>query len=113
MGVVVLMNDTYQEEEREAQIEYDREITPRPPQVSGPIYEKTTLIRNAETLELVAEPFAKGYKVRVKYRLDPNNPIALDALILKVEESTTRMAVKMFIENIIEKDLGGKLLKDD
>lgn len=74
---------------------------------------RTTLIRNAETLELVAEPFAKGYKVRVKYRLDPNNPIAIDALLLPLEESTLRQAVDLFVRNVIEKDLGGRLLKDD
>jgi len=73
----------------------------------------TTVFKNAETLELVAEPYAKGYKVRVKYRLDPNNPIALDSLLLPLEKSTTRQAVNLFIKNIIEKDLGGRLLKDD
>lgn len=78
-----------------------------------PIVERTTLVRNAEKLELVAEPFSKGYKVRVKYRLDPNNPIELDQLMLSVENSATRRAVHKFIENIIEGDLGGKLLKDE
>jgi len=73
----------------------------------------TTIFKNAETLELVAEPFAKGYKVRVKYRLDPNNPIQLDALMLSVEKSTVRIAVQKFIKNIIEKDLHGRLLKDE
>ena len=81
--------------------------------MSDNFHTNTTIFKNAETLELVAEPFAKGYKVRVKYRLDPNNPIHLDALLMSVQKSKTRQALKFFIENIIEKDLGGKLLKDE
>ena len=76
------------------------------------IEKKETTLKLAEPLKLKATPFSKGYKVEVTLNIDPNNPIHLDSLLLSVEKSSVRKAVKHFIENIIEKDLGGILLKD-
>jgi len=78
-----------------------------------PIEKKETLLKLNEPLKLKATPFAKGYKMEITYNLDPNNPLHLDQLLLSVENSNVRSAVKAFRENIIEKDLGGVLLKDE
>ena len=78
-----------------------------------PFEKKETLLKLNEPLKLKATPFAKGYKMEITYNLDPNNPLHLDALLLSVEKSNVRLAVQAFKENIIEKDLGGVLLKDE
>jgi len=78
-----------------------------------PFEKKETLLKLNEPLKIKATPFAKGYKMEITYNLDPNNPLHLDALLLSVEKSNVRLAVKAFRENIIEKDLGGVLLKDE
>lgn len=82
-------------------------------QMRQPFEKKETLLKLNEPLKIKATPFAKGYKMEITYNLDPNNPLHLDALLLSVEKSNVRLAVKAFRENIIEKDLGGVLLKDD
>ena len=81
--------------------------------IREPIETKTTTVKLAEPLKLKATPFARGYKIEITYNLDPNNPIHLDALLLSVEKSTVRLAVQAFKKNIIEKDLGGRLIEDD
>ena len=73
---------------------------------------ETRLILN-EPLELTAIPFAKGYKIKVKYSMSPDNSIDLDALLISVERSSVRKPIKAFKENIIEKDLGGRLIEDE
>ena len=78
-----------------------------------PIERKETLLKLNEPLKIKATPFAKGYKMEITYNLDPNNPLHLDALLLPKEKSTVRLAVKAFKENIIEKDLGGRLIEDE
>ena len=77
-----------------------------------PIERKETLLKLNEPLKIKATPFAKGYKMEITYSLDPNNPLHLDALIISVERSNVRKAIKAFKENIIEKDLGGILIED-
>lgn len=74
---------------------------------------KEILLKNNEPLKLKAVPYSKGYKIEVTLNIDPNNPIHLDSLLMKVEDSNVRTAIKAFKENIIEKDLGGILLKDE
>ena len=78
-----------------------------------PIERKETLLKLNEPLKIKATPFAKGYKMEITYNLDPNNPLHLDALLLSVEKSTVRIAVQAFKKNIIENDLGGRLIEDD
>jgi len=82
-------------------------------QMRQPFEKKETLLKLNEPLKLKATPFAKGYKMEITYNLDPNNPLHLDALLMSVEKSTVRLAIKAFKENIIEKDLGGVLIKDE
>jgi len=90
-----------------------RESVDKQEQMRQPFEKKETLLKLNEPLKIKATPFAKGYKMEITYNLDPNNPLHLDALLLSVEKSNVRLAVKAFRENIIEKDLGGVLLKDD
>lgn len=73
---------------------------------------KETLLKLNEPLKLKALPFAKGYRMEVTLNIDPNNPLHLDSLLLEKEKSTVRLAVKAFKENIIEKDLGGRMIED-
>ena len=77
------------------------------------IEKKETLLKLNEPLKLKALPFAKGYRMEVTLNIDPNNPIHLDSLLLEKEKSTVRLAVEAFKKNIIEKDLGGRLIEDD
>jgi len=78
-----------------------------------PFEKKETLLKLNEPLKLKALPFAKGYRIEITLNIDPNNPLHLDALLLSKEKSTVRMAVQAFKENIIEKDLGGRLIEDE
>ena len=78
-----------------------------------PIERKETLLKLNEPLKLKALPFAKGYRMEVTLNIDPNNPIHLDSLLLEKEKSTVRLAVAAFKKNIIEKDLGGRLIEDE
>lgn len=81
------------------------------------IVEKTTIVKNAEPLTLEAVPFAKGYKVKVRLQMDPENSIDMDKVLLKLEDSKLRQAVLgfiQFIESPTEQGgLGGNLLTDD
>jgi len=81
------------------------------------IVEKTTIVKNAEPLTLEAVPFAKGYKVKVRLQMNPENSIDMDKVLLKLEKSKLRQAVLgfiQFIESPIEQGgLGGNLLTDD
>ena len=78
-----------------------------------PIEHKETLLKLNEPLKLKALPFAKGYRIEVTLNIDPNNPLHLDSILLPLEKSTVRLAVQAFKQNIIEKDLGGRLIEDE
>ena len=45
--------------------------------------------------------------------MSPDNSVDLDQLLLSIENSKVRLAVQAFKENIIEKDLGGRLIEDE
>ena len=79
--------------------------------------EKTTIVKNNETLQMKASPFAKGYRIEVRLAINPDNPIDLDKILLPLEKSNVRQAVKGFsdfIQSPIEKGgLGGKIIIDD
>lgn len=78
-----------------------------------PIEHKETLLKLNEPLKLKAVPFSKGYRVEITLNIDPNNPLHLDSILLPLEKSTVRLAVQAFKQNIIEKDLGGRLIEDE
>jgi transglutaminase/protease-like cytokinesis protein 3 len=73
--------------------------------------EKTTTVRSAEPLKLKSNVFAKGFKVEITWNLDPNNPIHLDQMMMKVEESNIKKAVLEFIK--FNESLGYTHLRDD
>jgi len=81
------------------------------------IVERKTIVTNAEPLTLEAVPFAKGYKVKVRLQMNPENTIDMDKVLLPLEDSKLRQAVLgfiQFIESPIEQGgLGGNLLTDD
>ena len=81
------------------------------------IVEKTTIVKNNETLKMKANPFAKGYRMEVSLAINPDNSVDLDKILLPLESSVVRKAVKGFadfIQSPIEDGgLGGKLITDD
>ena len=78
--------------------------------MNDPIVEKTTLVKSAEPLKLKSSVFAKGFKVEVSWNLDPANPIHLDQIMLKTEDSSLKQAVEAFIK--YNESLGYKHLTD-
>jgi len=74
--------------------------------------EKTTIVKTNERIKFKAIPFAKGYKVEVDWAFNPDNSYHLDQ-VLKWETSEVQMALAAFKENVIEKALHGKLIKDE
>ena len=80
------------------------------PFFSNPIETKTTVVKTAEPLKLKSNVFAKGFKVEITWNLDPNNPINIDQLMLKVEDSNFKKAVMEFIK--FNESLGYEHLKD-
>ena len=60
------------------------------------LVEKTTIVKNNETLKMKATPFAKGYRIEVTLAINPDNPIDLDKALLPLEKSVVRQAVKGF-----------------
>ncbi len=89
------------------------EMNDKQERIKEPFERKETTLKLNEPLRLKATPFSKGYKLEITYNLDPNNPLHLDALLLSVEKSNVRLAVQAFKKNIIEKDLGGRLIEDE
>ena len=81
------------------------------------IIEKTTIVRNNETLQMKASPFAKGYRIEVRLAINPDNPIDLDKVLLPLEKSVVRQAVKGFADFIKspleEGGLGGTIILDE
>ena len=86
-------------------------------QEQGVIIEKTTIGRNNETLQMKARPFAKGYRIEVRLAINPDNPIDLDKVLLPLEKSVVRQAVKGFADFIKspleEGGLGGTIILDE
>ena len=74
------------------------------------IVEKTTMVKSAEPLKLKSSVFAKGFKVEISWNLDPANPIHLDQIMLKTEDSNLKQAVESFIK--YNESLGYHHLKD-
>lgn len=81
------------------------------------IVDKTTVIKNNETLKIKAVPFAKGYRLEVQLALNPDNPMDLDKVMLKLEKSVVRQAVagmvKMVESPTSEGGLGGHMIVDE
>ena len=73
--------------------------------------DKTTVVKTKERITFHAEPFAKGYKVHVKIAFDPEDSGQIDQLLM-YEKSDVKVALQAFIRNIIEDELGGKLIRD-
>ena len=73
--------------------------------------DKTTVVKTKERITFHAEPFAKGYKVHVKIAFDPEDSLQIDQLLL-YESSFVKDALDAFIHEVIEKQLGGKLIRD-
>jgi len=73
--------------------------------------DKTTVVKTKERITFAAEPFSKGYKVHVKIAFDPEDSGQIDQLLL-YETSDVKDALDAFIREVIEKQLGGKLLRD-
>ena len=86
-------------------------------QEQGTIIEKTTIVKNNETLIMKANPFAKGYRIEVRLAINPDNPIDLDKILLPLEKSVVRQAVKGFADFIKspveEGGLGGMIITDE
>ena len=86
-------------------------------QESNTIIEKTTIVRNNETLQMKASPFAKGYRIEVRLAINPDNPIDLDKVLLPLEKSVVRQAVKGFADFIKspleEGGLSGTIIIDE
>ena len=86
-------------------------------QEQGVIIEKTTIVRNNETLQMKASPFAKGYRIEVRLAINPDNPIDLDKVLLPLEKSVVRQAVKGFADFIKspleEGGLGGTIILEE
>ena len=73
--------------------------------------DKVTVVKTKERITFAAEPFARGYKVHVKIAFDPDDSGQIDQLLL-FEKSDVKLALQAFIRNVIEGELGGKLLHD-
>ena len=86
-------------------------------QEQGTIIEKTTIVKNNETLIMKANPFGKGYRIEVRLAINPDNPIDLDKVLLPLEKSNVRQAVKGFADFIKspveEGGLGGTIIIDE
>ena len=76
-----------------------------------PIVDKTTIVKHNERIRLKAIPFSKGYKVAIEWAFNPDNTYHLDQII-KWETSGVREGLQAFIKNVIEGELGGKVIKD-
>ena len=73
--------------------------------------DKITVVKTKERVRFSAEPFSKGYKVHVQIGFDPDDSIQIDQL-LKYESSDIHDALDAFIHEVIEIQLGGKLIRD-
>lgn len=72
--------------------------------------DKTTTVKSGNPVEFIAEPFAKGYRVRVKVAFDPENSTHLDQFLLK--KNNFQAALNGFIENTIKGTLQSNLIID-
>lgn len=76
--------------------------------------DKTTALKTVERISFEAIPFAKGYKVKVKVAFNPEDTTHLDQLLADdPEQSAILMGLNGFIKNVVEKQLSGKLIKDE
>jgi len=73
--------------------------------------DKVTVVKTKERITFHAEPCARGYKLHVKIAFDPEDSAQIDQLLM-YEKSDVKLALQAFIKNIIEGELGGKLIRD-
>lgn len=76
--------------------------------------DKTTSIKTVERIAFKAIPFAKGYKVEVKWAFNPEDSIHVDQLLNADKDKNVILAgLEGFIKNVIEGQLSGNLIKDE
>ena len=81
------------------------------------IVEKTTIVKNNETLKIKAVPFAKGHRLELQLALNPDITTDLDKVMLPLERSVVRQAVagmtKIVEAPLSEGGLGSHIIVDE
>lgn len=73
--------------------------------------DKTTTVKTLERIKFKAIPFSKGYKIQIEWAFNPDNTYHVDQM-LSWETSEVKQTLEAFKKNVIEVELGGKLITD-
>jgi hypothetical protein len=87
------------------------------PEQENLLVEKTTIVKNNETLKIKAVPFAKGHRLELQLALNPDISVDLDKVLLPLEKSVVRQAVagmtKIVEAPLSEGGLGSHIIVDE
>lgn len=76
--------------------------------------DKTTSLKTVERITFEAQPFAKGYKVRVKIAFNPEDSLHIDQLLEDdPKKNDILRALQGFMTNVIENTLHGHVIVDE
>ena len=75
--------------------------------------DKTTSLKTVERIKFEAIPFAKGYKIKVAWAFNPEDAVHIDQFLEADPNKNDILSALYGFQRMIEKDLGGKLIKDE
>ncbi len=79
---------------------------------SNRFIDKTTSIKTIERITFEAQPFAKGYKVRVKIAFNPEDSLHIDQLLEDDPNKNDVLKALEGFKNMIRTTLKGHIIED-
>lgn len=75
--------------------------------------DKTTSIKTIERIKFKGVPFAKGYKIELSWAFNPEDSTQVDQFLNDDPAKNNILVALRGFRNILEKELGAKILEDE
>ncbi len=74
--------------------------------------DKTTYLKTVERVKFDLVPFAKGSKIKISWAFNPEDSMHIDQFLEYDKDKNNILMALQGFKNIVEKELGAKLLRD-
>ena len=75
--------------------------------------DKTTSLKTVERIKFKGTPFAKGYKIEVSWAFNPEDSTHIDQFLNDDPAKNNILVALRGFKNILEKELGARILEDE
>lgn len=75
--------------------------------------DKTTSLKTVERIKFKGTPFAKGYKIEVSWAFNPEDSTHIDQFLNDDPAKNNILVALRGFKNILQKELGAKILEDE